>query len=408
MWCKKLSRYLRKPRWKIFIMAHCLCSGGVVRGQGIDWGTQIEAIKQLAGDGYLREAEQAGRILLDGVEGERANLLELLGGFCIRDGRYRQAADYYLQGKDAVEGMGGNRYLVLAGDAYYRNGDYGLAAAIYGECYRREADDEILFRYGMALLHGDSYDEGEKLDFRNRRIRARFDWNCAVYWHRRDRWEKVCQYLEPWVEELGLMACYFYAQAAHRSGRIKEALRVMEIGGRMYYEGCVDERYYGNLLRLGLRIAVVSGDREGAEAMERNLRKRGKDLGLMLLWKVMALVEAGRWEEVLVELGELGKYYGEEALYLRGEAYLRGIGGGIGEAEEVFREVGKGEGKLGYIGRLRFGDTEGYGGNFEGALEVYIELEQEVEGARWIGRGEEVREYIREKIGRSRLRHFFN
>ncbi|MDR2807279.1 MAG: hypothetical protein LBB11_03965, partial [Puniceicoccales bacterium] len=117
---------------------------GIVReSPSIDWRIQIDAIKQLASKGYCIDAEETGKFLLDHMEGERTPLLELLGEICIQEKRYRQAADYYLQAqKEAAQETEANRYLVIAADAYYRNGDYDLAAAIYWERHRREADDE--------------------------------------------------------------------------------------------------------------------------------------------------------------------------------------------------------------------------------------------------------------------------
>jgi hypothetical protein len=368
------------------------------------WEAQIEAIKQLEINGDLSEAEDAGKILLEHMEGDRTHLLELLGDICIKRKHYRRAADYYLQAKEVSDVSEAKRYLVIAADAYYCNKDYTLAAAIYWERYRLEADDEILFRYGTALLHGNTWKETEPLAFQNKRIQAKFDWNCAADAYRENDLEKACRYLRPWIEEgiLGLSACYFYAQVQYRLGNMEEAQRLIEFG-RHYYIEESGEKYYEKLLQLQLRIAIERGDRKIAEGIESLLgEKESHDMGKILLEKVMGLRAIGRYGEALAILEELGCYLPDEARYLRGEIYLES-GRGVGGALEVFKELGKGVGRMGYIGCLREADLECYLGNFSRAEKIYEEMQRAIEGADWMEQKEMVREYLEKKIIRSKL-----
>jgi tetratricopeptide (TPR) repeat protein len=381
-----------------------------VYGEQSEWQEQVEAIKKLAETGYLDEAEKAGQVLLDsivlrdGIGGERIRLLELLGGFCVKGGRHRQAADYYLRAKkDAGDEMEANRYLVLAADAYYSNGDYTLAAALYLERYHRAADDGIVFRYGCALLHGDNWDEAEKLSFQNERIRAKFDWNRATYWYKKCDFRKACRYLEPQLGDrtLGLAAHYFYAQMRHRLGDRDGAMRAIERALHMYYGERSGDGDYERLLCLQLRIAVERDDRATAEEVERTLRALGDGhLGAMLLAKAAGLRCGGKGAEALVVLDELERYLPGEACYLRGEIFFEG--GEAGRALEIFKELGKSEGRMGYIGRLRRADLEHELGNFLHAEELYGGLQREVDGERWMEGKGIIFEYIGEKIGRSR------
>ncbi|MDR1303567.1 MAG: tetratricopeptide repeat protein [Puniceicoccales bacterium] len=380
-----------------------------VCGEQSAWEEQVEAIKKLAETGYLDESEKAGQVLLDnivlrdGVGGERARLLELLGGFSMKGGRHRRAADYYLRARgDAPDPAETNRYLVLAADAYYSNGDYSLATALYLERQHLAADEEILFRYGCALLHGGSWDEAEQLTFQSERIRAKFDWNRAAYWYKKNDFEKACRYLEPWLGDrtLGLAAHYFYAQMRYRLGDCDGATRAIELGLRYYGERPGDGDYE-RLLCLQLRIALERDDPITAAAVERTLRALGDGhLGAMLLAKATGLRRAGKVAEALVALDELERHLPGEARYLRGEIFFEG--GGVERALEVFKELGKMEGRMGYIGRLRQADLEHRLGNFSHAEGIYVELQRGVGSMGWMEGKETVFEYMGAKIGRSR------
>jgi tetratricopeptide (TPR) repeat protein len=405
----KLKIY-RKNFKKLLPIIACVLGMAPVFGEQSAWEEQVEAIKKLAETGYLDEAEKAGQVLLDsivlqdGVGGERARLLELLGGFSMKGGRRRQAADYYLQArKDPLDEMETNRYLVLAADAHYSNGDYTLAAALYLKRYHRAADDEILFRYGCALLHGDNWDEAERLSFQNERIRAKFDWNRATYWYKKNDFKKACRYLEPQLGDrtLGLAVHYFYAQMCHRLVDCGGATRAIELGLRTYYGERLGDGDYGRLLRLQLRIALERGDYIAAAEMERTLRALDDGhLGAMLLAKATGLRRAGNGEEAFVVLEELERYLPEEARYLRGEIFFDR--GDVERALEIFKELGKIEGRMGYIGRLRQADLEHNLGNFLHAEGIYGELQLEINGAQWMEEKGAVREYMEVKIGRSR------
>lgn len=167
-----------------------------------------------------------------------------MGEICLRGKRYREAADYYLRAsKLAREERETLRHLIMAADAYYQNGDYDLSAALYDERYRRDGNEEGLFRYGCALLHGENLEKLENVIFRSERLRARFDWNCATYWNRRGDFERSLRHLEPWIHQ-GIREVkyeYFYAQMQYRRGRIDEALRAVTLGRVICHHSITEE-----------------------------------------------------------------------------------------------------------------------------------------------------------------------
>ncbi|MDR0740306.1 MAG: hypothetical protein LBF34_01185, partial [Puniceicoccales bacterium] len=95
MLCRKLKSHRQRSKINIFTFFVCFCF--CLYGEYVfNWDSQIEAIRVLASRGNLYEAEEAGKILLSGLEeGQVVSLLELSGGICLKDKRYRQAADYY-------------------------------------------------------------------------------------------------------------------------------------------------------------------------------------------------------------------------------------------------------------------------------------------------------------------------
>jgi tetratricopeptide (TPR) repeat protein len=407
---KKLGSYPRRPRAKFFAIISICFSGLVSMGEPpMNWDAQIRAIERLAANGYLGDAEEAGKVLFDGIGDEQLHLLDLLGEICIKSDRYRQAADYYLQAeKKAGDSLGANRYLVLAGDAYYQNKDYELAAVIYLERYRREADDEILFRYGNALLHGDILDQFGKLKFQSERIRAKFDWNCAVYAYKKNNLREACRHLESCLEgsHLGLSAYYFYAQMQYRLGKIDGARKIIERGKYTYK--WTDDAYYEKLSRLQLRIAIEQGNEKTANDLEAELRARKStgesgDLGMLLLWKAIGLRRSGKSGEALKVLEELEHYFPDEAKYLEGEIYGDDCYGRAGDALKLFEELGKKKGRIAHMGKLRRGDMECLLGNFSQGQVIYEELQRELEKEEWIKQKEELMDYLASKISRSKL-----
>jgi predicted Zn-dependent protease len=285
-----------------------------------NWEAQIEAIRQLAAGGYLEDAEEAGKILIDGIGDDQVLLRELLGEICIKSNRYRQAADYYLQTEKKA-------------------GDQGEA-----------------IRYGNALLREGILDQFEKLAFQSERIRAKFEWNCAVYEYKKNNFRKACRHLESLLEgsSLGLSAHYFYAQMQYRLGNSDEARKVIERGKYSYK--WVDDASYEKLLRLQLRIAIEQGNEKMAEDLEAELREReSTDLGMLLLWKAMGLRRSGKSGEALKVLEELAAHFPDEANYLEGKIYEDDFYGRAEEALKLFEQLSKRRGRMAAMGKLCWG-----------------------------------------------------
>ncbi|MDR1907039.1 MAG: tetratricopeptide repeat protein [Puniceicoccales bacterium] len=369
-----------------------------------NWDSQIEAIRVLGANGHLHEAEEAGKVLLNGFEGEQViPLLELLGEICLRGKRYRQSADYYLQAhKLASDGKETLRYSIIAADAYYQNGDYDLAAAIYDECYRKDGDEEVLFRYGCALLHGENFEKLEKVVFKNERLRARLDWNCAVYWNRRGNFERALTHLEPWVRRgiNDVTYYYFYVQMAYRLGWINEALEVMALGKVICHHGITEEAI--PLWGLQMRLDWEHGNFESAQKIEQALRgQEGIELRKILLGKVCGLRKLGDRAKVLEVLGELGEVDKGLAEFIRGEVYIEE--GNFSKGLECFKVAGEIRGEMGYAARYREGKVEAYVGNFRKAAAIYERLLSEVTGDGEVEEKGNMREFLENVLQRTRL-----
>ncbi|MDR2812941.1 MAG: tetratricopeptide repeat protein [Puniceicoccales bacterium] len=394
MLCRKLGNHWQRPRVSIFIFSICHSLYGEY---AFSWDSQIEAIQVLASSGNSYEAEEAGKVLLSGLEeGQVVFLLELLGEICLRNKRYRQTADYYLRAsKSTGDEKETLRHLIRAADAYYQNGDYDLAAAIYDERYRRDGDEEVLFRYGCALLHSENFEKLEQVTFKDERLRARFDWNRAAYWNRRGDFEHSLHYLEPWIQRgiREIKYYYFYAQMQYRLGRINEALRTIALGKVMGYHGITAETT--PLWILQMRLDWEQRYFESARKVEEALRERG-ELVKILLAKVCGLRKLGdramAWA-VLEELTVLEKGVAE---FLRGEIYIDE--GNFSKGLECFRLASNLGGGIRYAARYWEGKVEAYLGNFRKAAAIYEQLLNEVTAD---GEGGNIQEFLKNILERT-------
>jgi tetratricopeptide (TPR) repeat protein len=397
---KKLKNHRRKPNTIVFTFFVCFCY--FLRGEyTFSWDSQIEAIQALVNHGDLYEAEEVGKVLLNGFEeGQAVSLLELLGEICLKGKHYRQAADYYLRAsKLAKEEKEVLRHLIMAADAYYQNRDYDLAAALYDERYHRDGDEEVLFRYGCALLHGENFEKLEQITFKGERLRARFDWNCATYWNRKGNFERSLCHLEPWIRRGidEIKYYYFYAQMQYRRGRINEALRTVVLGKVICHHSITAEAI--PLWILQMRLDLEQGNFEGARKIEWALREqKDTDLKKILLMKIGGLRKLRNQTmalEVLEELGELDKGLAE---FIRGEIYLEE--GNFSKSLECLRLAGNVRGETRYVARYREGKIEAYLGNFRKAAAIYEELLNEITVA---GERENVQEFLETILSRTRL-----
>jgi tetratricopeptide (TPR) repeat protein len=375
---RKLKSHRRRSKINIFTFLVCFCY--FLYGEYVfNWDSQIEAIRILASHGNLHEAEEVGKVLLSGLEeGQVVSLLELLGEICLRGKRYRQVADYYLRAsKLAKEEKETLRHLIMAADAYYQNGDYDLSAALYDERYRRDGDEEVLFRYGCALLHGENFEKLENVIFRSERLRARFDWNCATYWNRRGDFERSLRYLEPWIQQ-GIREVkyyYFCAQMQYRQGRIGEALRTVTLGRVICHHSVTAESI--SLWILQMRLDWERGNFEGARRVEEALREQdGVNLVKVLLEKVCGLRKLGNRAMALEVLGELDGLEKGLAECVRGEIYLEE--GDFAKSLEYFKSAGNFGGRTRHVARYWEGKVEAYAGNFRRAAAIFEELLNEI------------------------------
>jgi tetratricopeptide (TPR) repeat protein len=378
MLCRKLKNHRQRSKINVFTFLVCFCC--FLYGEYVfNWDSQIGAIKELALRWNSYEAEEVGKVLLSGLEGgQEVLLLELLGEICLRDKRYRQAADYYLRtSKSTKEEKEILRYLIMAADAYYQNGDYDLSAALYDERYRRDEDEEVLFRYGCALLHGENFEKLENVVFRSERLRARFDWNRATYWNRRGDFERSLHYLEPWIQQ-GIREVkyyYFYAQMQYRRGRIGEALRVIALGRVICHQSITAESI--PLWVLQMRLDWERGNFKGARRVEEALREQdGIDWVKILLEKVCGLRKLGNRAMVLGALGELDGLDRGLAECIRGEIYLEK--GDFLKGLEHFKSAENFGNRTRHMARYREGKVETYAGNFRRAAAIFEELLNEI------------------------------
>jgi tetratricopeptide (TPR) repeat protein len=378
MLCKKLGSHRPKLRASTFTFFVCFCH--FIYGEyAFNWDNQIEAIRVLASHENLLEAEEAGKVLLNGVEeGQAISLLELLGEICLRGKHYRKAADYYLQASKLVsEEKETLRLFIMAADAYYQNRDYDLAAAIYDERYRRDGDEEVLFRYGCALLHGENFEKLEQLTFNGERLRAHFDWNCATYWNHRGNFERSLHYLEPWIQR-GIHEVkyyYFYAQMQYLRGRISEALRAIALGQIICHHSITAEAI--PLWILQMRLDWKRGYFEGAQWIEQALRKQeGIDLKKILLWKLHGLQKLGYWKMALETSEELGVLDKGLAEFIGGEICFEK--GNFLKSLEHFKSASNSGGGMRHAARYREGKIEAYLGNFRKAAAIYEQLSNDI------------------------------
>ncbi|MDR0418416.1 MAG: hypothetical protein LBH08_03210 [Puniceicoccales bacterium] len=340
-----------------------------------NWDSQIEAIRVLADYGNLHEAEEAGKVLLKGIDENLViPLLELLGEICLRSKHYRKAADYYLQASQSIDNEKETlRYLIIAADAYYQNRDYDLAAAIYDECHHTDGGEEVLFRYGCALLHSENFDKLEGINFQKEQLQARLDWNRATYWNHKGNFERALTYLEPWILRgiHDVKHYYFYAQMQYRLGRTSEVLWAISLGKMIYLNAITAETI--PLWELQMRLSWERGNFEGAQKIEQMLcGHEGIDLKKILLWKVRGLQKLGRREVTQKALEELMVQDKESAEFIGGEIYF--AEGNFSKSLEHFKLAENLGSRIHHAAQYREGKIEAYVGNFRKAAAIYEQL----------------------------------
>jgi tetratricopeptide (TPR) repeat protein len=369
-----------------------------------NWDSQIDAIRMLMEHGNLYEAEEAGKVLLKGIDESLAiSFLELLGENCLRSRHYRKAADYYLQASKSVDDeREALRYLIIAADAYYQNGDYDLAAAIYDERYHKDGDEEVLFRYGCALLHGENFEKLGNLTFKSERLQARFDWNYATHWNRRGNFERALTYLDPWIRHgiRDIKYYYFCAQMHYRLGRISEALRIIALGKAIGYHNLTAETI--PLWLLQMRLDWECGNFESAQKTEQVLRRQeGIDLEKILLWRVRGLQKLGHWAMTLAVLDELASLDRELAEFIRGEIYF--AEGNFSKSLEHLKLVGNLNDRMRHAARYLEGKIEAYIGNFRKAAAIFEQLLGDIAIAGEISQRKKAQEFLENVLQRTRL-----
>jgi tetratricopeptide (TPR) repeat protein len=352
----------------------------------------------------LYEAEEAGKVLLKGVDESLViPFLELLGEICLRSRHYRKAADYYLQASKSVDdGKETLRYLIIAADAYYQNGDYDLAAAIYDERYHKDGDEAVLFRYGCALLHGENFEKLENLAFKNERLQAQFDWNYATYWNRRGNFERALTYLDPQIRHgTGDMKCYYFcAQMHHRLGRINEALRIIALGKAMGHHGLTAETI--PLWLLQMRLDWECGNFESAQKIEQALRRQeGIDLKKILLWRVRGLQKLGHGAMALAALEELASLDRGLAEFIRSEIYF--AEGNFSKSLEYLKLAGNLSDRMRDAARYREGKIEAYIGNFRKAAAIFEQLLGDIAATGETSQRKKIQEFLENVLQRTRL-----
>jgi tetratricopeptide (TPR) repeat protein len=400
---KKLEE--RRLKLRVNFLALLLCFYPLIYGEyTFDWTNQTDAIRRLAVYENGREAEEAGKILLKIVSEEQVMpLLELLGEVCLKGKRYRQAADYYLRAsKSTADEKENFRYLIIAADAYYQHKDYDLAAAIYGECYHRGVDDEVLFRYGCALLHGENFEKLKELTFKSERLQARFDWNCATYWNRKGDFGRSLHHLEPWVKGgiRDVKYYYFYAQMQYRLGKINEAFQAISWGKMLCLNGITAETI--PLFTLQMRMDCAQRDFESAAKIEQALRtQESVDWKKILLGKVRGLQKSGNRAMVLETLEKLAAIDGSLGEFIRGEIYFEE--GNFAKSLECFRATENGGGQIDYAARFREGSIEAYLGNFGRAEMIYEKLLNDIAAENTMNRQKNVLDFLQNSLARTRL-----
>ncbi|MDR1366956.1 MAG: tetratricopeptide repeat protein [Puniceicoccales bacterium] len=343
------------------------------------WDSQIDAIRILADCGNLHQAEEAGKVLLKGIDGNLViPFLELLGEICLRGKHYRKAADYYLQASQSIDNEKETlRYLIIAADAYYRNGDYDLAAAIYDECYHKDGDEEVLFRYGCALLHSENFEKLGSIIFKKEQLQARLDWNCATCWNHKGNFERALTYLEPWIRRgiHDVKHYYFYAQMQYRLGRISEALWAISLGKMIHLNGITAETI--PLWELQMRLNWERGNFEGAQKIEQMLcGYEGIDLKKILLWKVRGVQKLGDREITQRALEELATHDKGSAEFIGGEIDF--AKGNFSKSLEHFKSAENSGSRIRHAAQYREGKIEAYVGNFRKAVAIYEQLSNDI------------------------------
>lgn len=367
---------------------------------GFEKTEQLASIRNFLAIGEYGEAEALGRVLLKNSEQEGTDLLALMGTVASKQGKWRQAARYYIEASEiAKDDPERQRFFILAGDAYYRNSDYTLAEALYKDSYDCNSNEETLFRYGCALLKRGKIVEAEALHFTSRGIRERFEWNCAAYWYDRGMLRKALEYLMRWIE-VGVPELSFYeiaAQILYRLGYLREALDVVAQGEKF----CIKDIKYSNshikLLKRRIRQCLYG-------EIETVFHEEGGDQSFCrrLLWDCVSYLD-GNWEELFNKGLEVFRVqFPKEAEFIEGMFHERQ--GRYEKALDVFHHLevkNSGTNRMCYLAKYRVVINALQLGNLEEAREYLRNLQRELPDQTWMKAPRVVEKYLEKLQQRS-------